>query len=114
MKPVGVCQCADETCLERTPIAPRNDKRFGHVKGQPVKYIWGHGPHVRKAGGLRPRRKAAAVEPDETETFSTARKRFLDEALRYGRVLAREQPEVIEDVKHDLHDLAAEQSIAAA
>jgi len=42
-----LCECG---CGQPTPIAIRNNKKLGHVKGQPVRFIRGH--HVR----LRPQR----------------------------------------------------------
>ena len=39
--PLGLCQCG---CGERTNIAKRIDSKRGHVKGQPVFYVHGHGP----------------------------------------------------------------------
>ena len=38
--PPGFCQCG---CGERAPIAKANHARSGHVKGQPVRFIKGHG-----------------------------------------------------------------------
>lgn len=29
-------------CGERTNLAPRDDKRYGIVKGQPIRYVYGH------------------------------------------------------------------------
>lgn len=36
---VGYCQCG---CGELAPIAPKTDKRFGWVKGQPKQFIHNH------------------------------------------------------------------------
>ena len=38
--PEGYCQCG---CGQKTPLAKRTDPRFGHIKGQPTKYLVGHG-----------------------------------------------------------------------
>lgn len=35
----GLCECG---CGEPTPIAERNRKAIGHVKGQPIRFIKGH------------------------------------------------------------------------
>jgi very-short-patch-repair endonuclease len=37
--PVGYCQCG---CGRRTTIAKETSRRYGHVKGQPVRFINGH------------------------------------------------------------------------
>lgn len=37
--PIGYCQCG---CGGRTPIAERNRRAIGHVKGEPVRFIPGH------------------------------------------------------------------------
>ena len=37
--PAGLCQCG---CGERTRVATQNDRRRGHVKGQPLRFIHGH------------------------------------------------------------------------
>lgn len=34
--PYGYCHCG---CGQKTPIAPKSDKRFGHVKGQPKPFV---------------------------------------------------------------------------
>ena len=36
---LGLCQCG---CGQRTGIAQQNDRRFGWVKGQPVRFVRGH------------------------------------------------------------------------
>jgi hypothetical protein len=36
---VGTCACG---CGKATPLAPRNDKRRGQLKGQPIAYVHGH------------------------------------------------------------------------
>jgi hypothetical protein len=38
--PAGLCQCG---CGEPTPIAKRTSTRKGVVKGQPIRYVQGHG-----------------------------------------------------------------------
>ncbi len=42
--PCGFCHCG---CGERTNIARQDNARFGHVKGQPLRYLLGH--HNRKS-----------------------------------------------------------------
>lgn len=37
--PYGYCHCG---CGEKTRLAPANDPRHGHVKGEPVLYLKGH------------------------------------------------------------------------
>src|SRR5688572_2474751 len=37
--PYGYCHCG---CGEKTKIATQTDPRFGHVKGEPIRYINGH------------------------------------------------------------------------
>ena len=36
-----LCECV---CGEPTPLAKRTDNRFGHVGGQPLRFINGHNP----------------------------------------------------------------------
>lgn len=38
--PVGLCQCG---CGERTTISPSTRKRFGYAKGEPRRFLRGHG-----------------------------------------------------------------------
>lgn len=42
----GLCACG---CGEATPIAASSDSRYGHVKGQPLRFIRGHNTRTRKA-----------------------------------------------------------------
>src|SRR5205814_2622576 len=35
----GLCACG---CGQHTSIRPRNDRRFGFVKGEPAKFVQGH------------------------------------------------------------------------
>jgi hypothetical protein len=42
--PVKLCECE---CGEPAPLATRNDPRHGYVKGQPVRYIFGHRPGLK-------------------------------------------------------------------
>lgn len=35
----GLCECG---CGQAAPIATRNERRYGHVKGQPVRFVNGH------------------------------------------------------------------------
>jgi hypothetical protein len=35
----GLCECG---CGQQTPLAKTNSKRFGHVKGQPLRFVKGH------------------------------------------------------------------------
>lgn len=37
--PIALCQCG---CGQPAPIAPRNNPKKGHVKGQPMRFIRGH------------------------------------------------------------------------
>lgn len=43
--PYGYCRCG---CGQRTPIASRNRKSIGHIKGEPVQYVVGHAGKVLK------------------------------------------------------------------
>lgn len=36
---LGLCQCG---CGEKTPLAKNNNKKRGHVKGEPLRFIYGH------------------------------------------------------------------------
>lgn len=47
--PIGLCQCG---CGNSTPLAKRSDARWGHIIGQPVKWINGHNAR-QMTGGLR-------------------------------------------------------------
>jgi hypothetical protein len=40
MNPTGLCQCG---CGQPAPIAKQTRKREGHIKGQPLRFIHGHG-----------------------------------------------------------------------
>ena len=42
--PVGYCQCG---CGRMTPLATRNRRDLGWVKGQPLQYVRGHNPRYR-------------------------------------------------------------------
>lgn len=42
--PLGLCQCG---CGERTTISTQNHRRFGWVKGQPMRFIRGHSRRTR-------------------------------------------------------------------
>lgn len=52
--PFGFCQCG---CGRKTNIAQQTDKRYGHIKGQPINFINGHNQcgemHPRWKGGRR-------------------------------------------------------------
>lgn len=37
---VKLCDCG---CGQPAPIAPRNNKKRGWIKGEPIRFIWGHG-----------------------------------------------------------------------
>lgn len=41
----GFCACG---CGQRTTVSPYTCKREGRVKGQPVRFVWGHGSRVNK------------------------------------------------------------------
>ena len=53
----ALCQCG---CGQPAPIAPRNNKARGWVKGQPVRFIWGHG---RRKPPKKSKRRACRVAP---------------------------------------------------
>jgi hypothetical protein len=36
----GLCQCG---CGRQTPVAPQTDRRKGWIKGQPLRFLKGHG-----------------------------------------------------------------------
>jgi hypothetical protein len=44
--PSGLCQCG---CGQKTSVAPRNEKRYGWIKGEPVRFIKGHGNILRRS-----------------------------------------------------------------
>ncbi len=39
MREIKLCECG---CGEPAPIAKMNDKRRGHIKGQPIRFVHGH------------------------------------------------------------------------
>jgi hypothetical protein len=41
----GLCECG---CGETTPLAKKTYARWGHVKGQPLRFVLGHQNHVPK------------------------------------------------------------------
>ncbi len=43
---VKLCECG---CGQATPIAKLNDSRYGHVKGQPVRFFKGHNRRSKTA-----------------------------------------------------------------
>lgn len=59
---LGLCLCG---CGGRPPIATRNDKSKGYVKGQPMRFVRGHGHvrHVRHVDNVLPQfaRDAIAI-----------------------------------------------------
>ena len=100
---MSLCACG---CGQETPLAPRNEKRFGHVKGEPMRFVRGHN---LRGHNLRPERVPVShdeIEDDAAEQFTAARNRFLRAALDYGRLLVRAQPEMIDELHDDLQDLA--------
>ncbi len=44
-----LCGCG---CGEPAPIARQNDHRFGHIKGEPVRFINGHYARLQPKGAL--------------------------------------------------------------
>ena len=48
----GVCACG---CGERTSVARRSNSKFGHVRGQPVRFIMGHCSRLRARVGFEER-----------------------------------------------------------
>lgn len=47
--PIGYCQCG---CGEKTNIARRTDRKTGWIKGQPIRYIFGHSQRGRYLGRI--------------------------------------------------------------
>ncbi len=43
--PYGYCHCG---CGQKTNIAKTNQSRRGHIKGQPVRYVKGHGSRTHR------------------------------------------------------------------
>ncbi len=43
--PYGYCQCG---CGNKTKIAPKTNTEFGHMKGEPVRFIAGHNQRLNK------------------------------------------------------------------
>lgn len=70
--PKGVCQCG---CGRETPIAPRNRKALGWVKGEPLKFLRGHNARYTHGPETGPDEKWCArcdtVKP-RTEFFKAA------------------------------------------
>jgi hypothetical protein len=46
----GFCECG---CGGKTSIAKQTSRRFGHVQGEPVRFIIGHGRRGRKPGNWK-------------------------------------------------------------
>lgn len=57
--PDGICQCG---CGGRTNLAPRNIKAKGIVKGEPYRFIMGHGGARGRGKGARPLEKCYEVD----------------------------------------------------
>lgn len=60
MKKIALCECG---CGEPAPVALRNRKSIGHVKGQPLRFVAGHAARKR-AADLRERTQREAEEYD--------------------------------------------------
>lgn len=43
----GYCECG---CGQRTPLAPKNERARGWVKGQPIRFVYGHYRRSDQAG----------------------------------------------------------------
>lgn len=76
--PYGYCHCG---CGRKTTIASRNRARRGQIKGQPIKYISGHGkrkhPHVAPSNpsGLC---QCGCGQPVPAPKFPSRQRRFID------------------------------------
>jgi len=47
MEKIGLCECG---CLQLAPIAKKTDKRRGHIKGEPIRFIHGHHNKMQPKG----------------------------------------------------------------
>src|SRR4051812_43539446 len=56
---VGYCQCG---CGQTTPPAKTTNKRFGHVRGQPLPYARGHMSAEAQARNRAPRARIPLIE----------------------------------------------------
>lgn len=66
MIPEGLCQCG---CGQPAPIAKGTSRRDGHVKGQPMRFIHGHGSRGRgnrnwQGGRHRSKGYVKVLQPD--------------------------------------------------
>ena len=66
--PFGFCHCG---CNERTSLATQNNKRAGHVKGQPMRFIRGHVNRLPKSMPPQIGMKLCSIckEPKPIEDF---------------------------------------------
>lgn len=67
----GLCECG---CGQPTPIAKKPNKTYGHVKGEPVRFLLGHG--VRQPAA---RKKIAAAQAS----------RVIQPGERFGRLTVK-------------------------
>lgn len=58
--PKGYCQCG---CGEKTKLASKNRPERGDIKGQPIRYIFGH-QWSRNVRGKKPNSRTTIVLPD--------------------------------------------------
>ena len=80
--PAKLCDCG---CGEPAPIAPRNNKRRGWIKGEPIRFIWGHGR--RKPAKEVERRESRIAPPLVRKSSRPGRqpKVFVEVGQRFGR-----------------------------
>src|SRR5687768_11337382 len=84
--PVGLCQCG---CGGAAPIATRSNTAFGHVKGQPMRFIMGHQHHRQESFDVRFwARVTKSPEPDGCWLWSGA----IFTATGYGSVTVNSRP----------------------
>jgi len=50
--PYGYCHCG---CGQKTKIADKNHTRSGHVKGEPLRYVFNHHPHPKGVADFWPK-----------------------------------------------------------
>lgn len=68
----ALCLCG---CLQPTRIAPRDDPRWGWVKGEPVRFRQGHGTRGKRGGVRHTDLYGAPLAASERLAFARARVR---------------------------------------
>jgi hypothetical protein len=102
--PLGLCQCG---CGEKTNIAKRTNACYGHVKGQPVRFIVGHANRgVRVALSDRFWPKVQKAQPSDLSPNGWAGCWLWTASLNkagYGQVNVGDTPRLAHRVSYEMN-----------